>query len=66
MTIENTDSFRGFEVYCDFYPSDQDYDFGRDEWNELIAEMKADGWRIIKDENGNWGHKCPYCVESGK
>jgi hypothetical protein len=60
MTIENSESFRGFEVYCDFCNESESYDFGRDEWSELMAEMKSDGWKTFK-EDGVWKHKCPGC-----
>jgi len=62
MTIENTSSFRGYDVYCDFCSFDQSYDYGRDEWSELMAEMKSDGWKTYKDGNV-WKHKCPACCE---
>ena len=66
MTIENSEGFRGFEVYCDFCPEDTYMDFGRDEWSDMIAELKADGWKIFKDDDGNWTHKCPDCATKGR
>lgn len=32
-----------------------------DDFNDMIAEAKADGWRIAKPE-GRWVHECKDCV----
>lgn len=28
---------------------------------EAWTELKDEGWRAFKDENGEWQHRCPEC-----
>lgn len=32
-----------------------------DNFNQVISDIKADGWKIYKDENGDWIHLCTSC-----
>lgn len=36
--------------------------FDKDEFDPMVAEAKAEGWRIAKPE-GRWVHECKDCVE---
>lgn len=33
----------------------------KDDFSQLVSELKADGWRIAKPE-GRWVHECKDCV----
>lgn len=35
-----------------------------DDFNDEIAQMKEDGWKITRPE-GQWHHECPRCVQAG-
>jgi predicted RNA-binding Zn-ribbon protein involved in translation (DUF1610 family) len=37
--------------------------FDQDEFNEMVADAKAHGWKI-RNEDGTWSHVCPNCQES--
>lgn len=62
--IENNNGI--FEVYCDasMCESYEAYDTDND-WQEMISDMKSDGWLIIK-EKGDWTHICPDCADEYK
>lgn len=62
--IEHNRAFGIFEIACDRCPSghkEVDADFG---WGSMIAEIKEDGWKVLKDADGDWTHICPACDES--
>lgn len=33
-------------------------------WRDVWQDLKEDGWRSFKDDDGEWRHKCPDCVRS--
>lgn len=33
------------------------------DWQEALAELRQEGWRIRRGEDGEWEHHCPGCVE---
>lgn len=35
---------------------------GTREFREFVSDLKDMGWKIRKDEDGNWTHECPDCV----
>lgn len=40
----------------------EEYPGGTLSFQEVVDELKADGWRIRKDEEtGEWTHECPEC-----
>ena len=59
MTIEPRQDC--FVVHCDTCPEyfiDETLEF-----DELIKMIKLKGWKLYKDENDKWSHKCPACQE---
>lgn len=52
----------GFVVYCDEC-SDETHETDAEEWGDMLAEIRAEGWRVYKDDAGDWTHACPSCVE---
>jgi len=35
--------------------------FERDEFQEMIADAKGQGWKITPDGEGGWSHLCGSC-----
>jgi len=54
-----------YEVFCDFCDHVEEIDTDGD-FQELLDQMKENGWENFKDEDGEWEHKCPICVENDK
>jgi len=57
----------GFDMDCD--ECGQTEFFDRTYFKDFIAEAKMSGWKIFKDEVGDWTHLCPSCAlkaEAGK
>ncbi|MCK9220937.1 MAG: hypothetical protein M0P47_12940 [Bacteroidales bacterium] len=59
--IEKNKPFNDFDVYCDFCDFCDSFDVD-DNWDELMNEMKEDGWKSKKVEE-EWKHMCPDCVD---
>lgn len=59
MTIERSGK-DNFVVCCD-HCSESDEFYG--DFMEVIEEIKDKGWKVSKDEKGEWDHSCPDCVE---
>ena len=60
--IERNKPFDDFDVFCDEKGCDVSENYDVDgNWEELISQMKSDGWRISK-QNGEWFHTCPDCA----
>jgi len=57
--IERNYPFENYTAFCDRCSFDKFFDFST--WNEVIQEMKNDGWRIRKVD-GDWEHLCPTCA----
>lgn len=49
-----------FDVSCDTCSFIDVID--AEEFSEVVAKIKSDGWRISKDGN-EWTHTCPSCAE---
>ena len=49
----------GYEVNCNYCSYGDTIE--AESWTEMIAEIKAEGWRIHK-ERGEWLHECPACA----
>lgn len=47
----------GFDIECDECGQTQNYD--RTYFKDFIVDIRADGWKSIKDEVGDWTHLCP-------
>jgi hypothetical protein len=62
--IERVHGTDEYEVACDYCSSDEIID-ADDDWYNLIAIMKADGWRMTKRDK-MWSHMCPECVAKGE
>lgn len=52
-----------YQVSCDY--CSYDAEASADDWADLIAGLKDEGWKIRKMDN-EWKHKCPECVLDGK
>ena len=62
MSIERTmGGFTGFDMECNGCGQVEYFDFDWDNFNAMIAEAKAGGWKIFKDEYGEWMHFCSEC-----
>lgn len=48
---------------CDSCPDATDLGDEGEEFAEAIEKLKKLGWRIYKDDDGEWAHMCPSCVE---
>ena len=48
-----------FEVACDSCSNSDEYEVGS--WDELLSEMKDDGWKSIRVDGNCWEHKCTDC-----
>lgn len=46
---------------CDGERCNDEYDGDSDQFNETLADMKRNGWRVVKDRDGEWCHYCPDC-----
>lgn len=48
---------------CDDCGTDTEHQLqGCRDFLEFVAELKDDGWKVFKDEDGEWRHLCPDCV----
>ena len=57
--IEPDRTFGTFTVFCDMTGCSYDETFETDgDWHAMIAEAKANGWTMQKQDDG-WFHKCP-------
>lgn len=61
--IDEFDDRQTFEVNCDFCSYYETYEdvFS---WDDLIEQMKKNGWKSIRIEEPtaiDWKHKCPTC-----
>lgn len=64
--IESNRSSGTFEVFCDQVGCTESKEFYTDgDWHQMIAELKAEGWRIIKEDSG-YSHMCPNCIEESR
>jgi hypothetical protein len=59
--IERNRDFDNFEVSCDTCSNATIVD--TDDWDEMIKHIKGEGWRVSKDDDGDWCHDCPACAE---
>lgn len=58
MTIERQHGLMC--LMCDGCDEDLEF-FEANEFNVMIADAKSKGWRIRKDDDGDWEHHCPSC-----
>ncbi len=42
---------------------DQLYGGTTEEFMAFVEQVKKEGWRIRKDQGGEWVHICPICSE---
>lgn len=62
MSIERVmGGFTGFDIECDTCGQVQYLDFDWQHLREAVAEAKRSGWKIYKDEDGEWCHQCQDC-----
>jgi len=49
-----------FVVHCDACPNstEKDTDWG---WESMINDIRDEGWKIVRDEDGDYEHYCPAC-----
>lgn len=57
--IEPTDY--GMAVSCDFCSTE--IELQTHEFTHAVETIKHRGWKIGKDLEGQWTHKCPACLE---
>jgi hypothetical protein len=62
MSIDRDYDFNTLTVNCDGAGcfDTLDFDDVNVDWDEVLAELRAKGWRSIK-VNGEWFHYCPVC-----
>ncbi len=53
-------SFGVFEVTCDECGYEESFDVD-DDWNDLLSEMKENGWQNRYSGGGNYSHFCSDC-----
>lgn len=41
----------------------EDHTAFTDDWQEALAELRQEGWRIRRGKDGEWEHHCPGCLE---
>ena len=64
--IESDREMGTFEIFCDQVACPESLEVDTDgDWHAMIAQVKEEGWRIIK-EDGGYSHMCPGCVEESK
>ena len=56
--------FFGFVIECDSCSNFLNCDV-YDDFYSAIHMAKDEGWKITKDEDGEWIHTCPVCAEKG-
>lgn len=61
--IEEDRESREFEVSCDKCPNECETFDTDDGWQAMIDQLRKDGWKIYKDEKGEWTHIGPACSE---
>ena len=67
MTIEQTQGgFMGFDIECNICGTNEYLDFDWENFRAAVADAKERGWKIYKNEDGEWCHKCPECVKQGE
>lgn len=54
----------GYNAACDSCSYDEDMD-NADNFQEVVDELKAQGWRIRRAGAG-WEHTCPDCISKEK
>ena len=65
--IEKDFEFGTYLVSCDTRDCAYDYDYDTDEnWDELMRQMRLDGWKSQKDNDGDWCNYCPNCSTKTK
>ena len=52
----------GWDVDCDRCPYYENFP-DIINFSDLIAELKRQGWKIRKNQDGEWEHICPSCAE---
>lgn len=50
---------------CDGEGCNEEFDGESDQFRETVAEMKRNGWRVVK-EGDDWCHYCPTCGPKGE
>lgn len=53
------------EIHCDGGCGAVRPAFDRDDWDDMIADAKRAGWKIVS-KNGAWQHRCPAWPNCGK
>jgi Fe2+ or Zn2+ uptake regulation protein len=59
--IEKDYNTKVFTVHCEGCDETEEIDTN-DDWQAMIAELKARGWKIVKTKDG-WDHYCPTCAD---
>lgn len=53
------------EIACDDCPAGLGKTYERDEFDVMVEDAKALGWRISRVD-GRWRHRCPKCSRDGR
>ncbi len=56
---EKEGGISGFDMECDECGEAEFFD--RTYFSDFISDAKKRGWKISKDEAGDWVHTCPKC-----
>jgi hypothetical protein len=62
MTIQDM----GGRFVCDCDTCPEYLEVVSNHFADIVAEIKARGWKIYKDKNDKWSHKCIVCQERGR
>jgi len=62
MTIERFEEGFGYVVHCDICEEEL-YLPDAEIIDEVLEEMRIEGWKSRKDEKGEWVNICPACLE---
>lgn len=57
--IEYDESFESGEVYCDAEEPCHNSFIGDGSFRDVIEDAKIEGWRVTKNQYGEWVHYCP-------
>lgn len=55
-----------FIVHCDTGGCSNYLEIETLDFDELVKTLKFKNWKIYRDKNDIWSHKCPACQENDK
>lgn len=62
MSLEKINyEFNDWDLACDGAGCDESDFFDDPDFQDMIDEIKSNGWKITKNKFGEWVHYCPEC-----